>query len=96
MNNTQILRQMQLIHKEVSVNLEELEHLKVICNTEISTEQNKKQYEKLYTKTKKSLSILETSYKLIAKQKITFPIELAEIGLDIDDFRRRFDELENK
>lgn len=93
MNNVQLLKQMQKLHKEISLNLEELDKLKIISSTEIATEQTKKQYNKLLMKTKKSFSTLETTFKLIAKQKISFPVEFAEIGLEIDDFRKRLEQL---
>ncbi len=89
MNTVQILQQMQKNHKQIQNDLEKLENLKLISSTEAGTEQDKKQFEKLLVKTKKTFSTLKTSYKLISKQKIAFPPEFIEIGMEINEFEER-------
>lgn len=84
MNTVQILQQMQKNHKQVQNNLEQLENLKVISSTQAGTETDKKQFEKLLAKTKKTFSMLKTSYMLISKQRTNFPPELYEIGTEIE------------
>lgn len=89
MNTIQILQQMQKNHKQVQNNLEQLENLKVIFSTQAGTEADKKQFEKLLAKTKKTFSTLKTSYMLVLKQKTNFPPEFYEIGAEIEMLENR-------
>ena len=93
MNTVQILQQMQKNHKQIQVSLDELERLKLVCSTEIGTESNKKQFEKLLNKTKKTFYTLKSSSKLVSKQKLAFPPEFAEIGIEIDELEDKLNKL---
>lgn len=83
---------MQKQHRDISNNLSRLDELKVICMTEIGTDKDIKNYNKIYTQTKKLLSSLSMSYNLLAAQRIDFPTEFVEIGLEIEDFKRQMEE----
>lgn len=93
MNTVQILQQMQKNHKQVQNSLDKLEELKLICSTQAGTEVDRKQFEKLLEKTKKTFSTLKTSYKLVSKQKFSFPPEFLEIGIEIDEFDEKLKKL---
>ena len=92
MNNVQILKQMQKQHNEVRNNIEQLDTLKLKCSTEIGTDTDKKVYNKLLKNTLKTFKTLEMSYNMLIKQKINFPSEFIEIGVEIKSFK---DELSN-
>lgn len=93
MNTVQMLQQMQKNHKQIQNDLDKLESLKLINSTEAGTENDKKQFNKLLVKTKKTFSTLKTSYKLVSKQRLSFPPEFFEIGMEIDDFEKRLNNL---
>lgn len=95
MNTVQILQQMQKNHKQINNNLDELERIKLVFSTETGTETetNQKQFKKLLEKTKKNFSTLKTSYNLVSKQKLAFPPEFFEIGMEIDEFEERLGKL---
>lgn len=89
MDNTQILTSMIKQHKEVYNNLDRLDGLYLKCNTEIGTDKDIKNYNKLLKQTKKLFSTLSMSYNMIAKQKMNLPQEFFEIGTQIDEFKEQ-------
>ena len=89
MNTIQMLQQMQKTHKNVKNSLDELEKLKLICSTEAGTETDKKNFEKLQEKTKKSFISLKTFYNFLSRQKISLPSEFSEIKIEIDKLEER-------
>ena len=78
-------------HKEVFKNLDKLDGLYLKCNTEIGTDKDKKNYNKLLKQTKNKFSSLLISYSFITKQKINLPQEFFEIGLQIDELKKQLD-----
>lgn len=93
MNIQQLLISMQKQHKDVSNNLDKLENLKLICNTDMGTDKDKKNFNKLLKQTKKLYSTLSMSYKMVTNQKLNFPKEMKEIGLEIEEFKNRLENL---
>ena len=78
---------MQKQHNEVRNNIEQLDALKLKCSTEIGTDIDKKNYNKLLKNTLKTFKTLEMSYNMLIRQKINFPPEFIEIGTEIKSFK---------
>ena len=95
MNNVNILKQMQKQHLEVKNNLDKLESLKWRCTTEIGTDSDKKQFNKLFKNTEKILRGLTLSYIMIMNQKIELPPEFIEIGSEINEFKQALEYYRN-
>lgn len=91
MNVQQLLMQMQKQHIEVSNNLDTLEDLKQPYN--YHRENNEDKFKKLLNKTEKTLKTLSMTYNLVSRQKLNYPPEMVDIGVEINSFKERLEVL---